>query len=109
MISNLRRCPLCNNNASEIIEKGTILRYPNKTFSHFHCTSYYIHCKACGYSVEKENLIDAKLSWNMDTPTISDLEWYINHGRYMQKEWENVQNWLPASVCSGKRKAGEVG
>ena len=91
----LRACPLCQHHAAEIIQQGTVNKYKDGHFDHFHCKSYYISCQACGYSVHKDSLTDAKLSWNMDKPTVDDLRWYIDQGDALVQRWEQEQMWLP--------------
>ena len=100
----LRACPLCQHYTAEIIEEGTINKYEDGHFDNFHCDTYYISCKACGYSVHKENLLDAKLAWNMDKPTLEDLQWHINYGARFLQQWEEEQGWLPANEKEGNLK-----
>ena len=90
----LRACPLCQHKTAEIIEEGKIKRYEDGHFDNFESKMYYISCKACGYSVKKENLLDAELAWNMDKPTIEDLQWHIKYGDYFLQQWEEKQGWL---------------
>ena len=97
MTSKLRKCPLCNHNTAELIERGIINKYPDGKFKHFNCTSYIIHCKACEYRIERENMKDVILSWNMDNPTLENYQWYVNHGIYLKEKWEEQQDWLPAN------------
>ena len=91
---DLRKCPLCQHKTAEIIEKGSVNKYEDGHFDHFHCESYYIACKACGYSVHKTNKTDAELAWNTACPTTADLQWYIDHGDRLLQEWETKQMWL---------------
>ena len=90
----LRACPLCQHKAMQIIQRGTVDRYEDGHFDHFYCTDYRIVCKACGYSVCKEEEIDAKLAWNKDKPTLQDLKWYLDHGYMFAEKWEKEQKWL---------------